>query len=236
MRRILLLAAAVVLVASARDAGAQGLGSPLNWEQALADMHGRASEWANDYGDLVDDAMGGMAGAHEAASSAADTASTMMDGHDAMTDLDRELDGALDQPEPGAPPVPASCVGREGCGDCFSRAYEQLARSRILLARARSLYDATHRFANAAQAVGDNLAPSTREAAFVWEMQKPRIAASLGQFDAAYDRKIADMLAALRRALEAIGECEARFYNNPDWYRRFGFIYYEFLKSRYQRS
>lgn len=236
MKRVILCGAVIAFVAAAGEARAQGSASPMPWEQGLADLHDRASGWADDMGGLVDDAMGGMAGAHEAATSAADAAATAMEGHDAMTDLDRELDGALDQPEPGTPPVPASCVGREGCEECFGRVYEQLARSRILLARARSLFDATHRFANAAQAVGDNLAPSTREAAFVWEMQKPRIAASLGNFNAAYDRKIADMLAALRRTLQEIGECEERFYNNPDWYTRFGFIYYEFMKSRYQRS
>ena len=236
--RALSLAFAAVLLCASSALG-QGYGQPTPWEQALGDLRSQAEDWANDVGrnaaEGVEHAMGGAAQAHQQVSEGMETASTMMEGHNALSDLDRQLDGALDQPEPGTPPVPASCVGREGCAECYAGVYERLARSRLLLARARALFDATHRFANAAQAVGDNLAPSTREAAFVWEMQKPRIAASLGQFDAAYDRKIADMLAALRRTLQDISECEGRFYNNPDWYQRFGFVYHEFLKSRYER-
>lgn len=168
--------------------------------------------------------------------SANGTADAAGNTFDTMNDLDREVDAAASGVEAGAPPVPASCLGREGCEECYQRPYEQLARSRILLARARALHAATHRFAKAAQAFGDGVAPSTREAAIVWHYQKPKIAASLAQLDATYDRKIADMLAVLKRTLEEIAACEARFYQNPDWYQRYGFMYFEFMQARYQRD
>lgn len=226
----------VLILWAAATASAQGSGSPHPWEEAAAEVGSRAESAANDVGGAVDEAMGPLGRAHEIASNLADGVQTAREGYDALSDLDRQLDRALDQPDVDAPPVPASCLTREGCEACYSQAYLQLARSRVLLLRARALFDATHRFASAAQAVGDTLAPSTREAAFVWQMQKPRIAASLGAFDSTFDRKINDMLAVVRRALQDISECEARHYNNPDWYARYGFVYFEFLQSRHRRS
>jgi len=238
-RRVVAALAVVLSAVTAADASAQGYGGPMPFESALGDLAGRAADWGGSVADTastgVRDAMGAPAEAHRQVSEGREAAETAAEGASALSDLDRELDHALDQPEPGTPPVPSSCVGREGCAECFGRTYLQLARSRVLLARARALYDATHRFSTAAQAVGNSLAPSTREAAFVWEFQKPRIAESLKAFDQTYDRKIADMLAALRRNLQEIGECEAQFYNNPDWYQRYAFIYFEFMKSRYER-
>jgi len=189
------------------------------WTDAVDGLRNTAGDWAHDYG-----VTGG-----------ASTVAGAVDAHGALGDVDRAVESALDDPGGSPPPVPASCLTRDGCEECFERPYEQLGRSRVLLARARAVFDATHRFATAATALGDNLAPSTREAALVWQFQKPKIAASLTQFDATYDRKIADMLAVLRRTLEEIGQCEARFYNNADWYARFGFIYFEFMQSRYRR-
>lgn len=159
-----------------------------------------------------------------------------VDADQALSDLDRQLDQALGDPDTAPPPLPGSCLEREGCAECMERPTEQLARSRVLLARARALWEATHKYAVSAQALGDNLAPSTREAAFIWQAQKPKIAASLAQLDAAYDRKIAAMLAPFKAALQEIDGCERRFYNNPDWFARFGFIYYEFMESRYKRQ
>jgi hypothetical protein len=210
--------------------------NPMAWEQAMSDLRSSMQDWAENYGSLVDEAMGPLSGAHALATQMTDAVQTVFEGYDALSDLDRELDGAMDEPEANAPPVPVSCLGREGCEACFGSAYLQLARSRLLLLRARAIFDATHRFATAAQALGDNLAPSTREAAFVWQMQKPRIAESLGAFDQSFDRKIADMLAVVRRTLQELGECEGRYYSNPDWYQRYGFVYFEFLQSRYTRG
>jgi len=231
-RRVVFALAFVIAAPTASFAQA----NPMAWEQAMSDLRSSMQEWAENYGGLVDEAMGPLGGAHALATQMTDAVQTVFEGYGALSDLDRQLDGALGEPEANAPPVPVSCLGREGCQACFGSAYLQLARSRVLLLRARAIFDATHRFATAAQALGDNLAPSTREAAFVWQMQKPRIAASLGAFDQSFDRKIADMLAVVRRTLQELSECEGRYYNNPDWYQRYGFVYFEFLQARYTRG
>ncbi len=218
-------------------AGALLLCPGLAEAQGRASLGSHAASALRGYADDVQSVRGDLDGAGDAASTAAGRVEGAMEGHNALADLDRQLDGALDDPEPDVPPVPAGCLARgAACEECYGRAYEQLARSRLLLLRARALFDATHRFASAAQAHGDNVAPSTREAAIVWEMQKPRIRASLAQFDATYDRKIADMLAVVQQTLRDIALCEKLYYETQDWYERFGFIYFEFLQARYQRG
>ena len=44
------------------------------------------------------------------------------------------------------------------------------------------------------------------------------------------------MLAVLRQALQEVSDCEARFYRNPDWYTRFGFMYFEFMQAHDKRG
>lgn len=184
----------------------------------------------------VGEVRGALGDAADAGQQVGNAVETAMESHDALGDLDRQLDDALDDPEPDVPPVPSSCIDRPACEECFFRAYEQLARSRVLLLRAQALFTATHRFATSSQAHGDNLAPMSKEAALYWMAQKQRIAVSLTQFDAVYDKKIEAMLAVVERTLRELGVCEKNFYDTLDWYQRYGFIYFEFLQSRYRRS
>jgi hypothetical protein len=44
------------------------------------------------------------------------------------------------------------------------------------------------------------------------------------------------MLPNLRGALDALGKCEEKYFNEPDWYDRYGFMYYTFMADRYKRS
>ncbi len=166
---------------------------------------------------------------------AADIVGGAADASDALGDLDREIDNAMSQPEPGNPTIPVSCQGSDDCAECYERAYTQLARQRILLARLQSLYVATHRFAETSQTLGDSIAGLHPQAGVGWGPQKLRISSSLANFDAAYDRKREAMLGVLKDALIAIGECEARHFNNRDWFTRYGFMYLEFMSTRYSR-
>ena len=44
------------------------------------------------------------------------------------------------------------------------------------------------------------------------------------------------MMGTLRRALQEVADCEARYFDVQDWYSRYGFIYYTFMEDRYRRS
>jgi hypothetical protein len=54
-------------------------------------------------------------------------------------------------------------------------------------------------------------------------------------FKQTYDNKYRDLMGSLQRALMAIDGCE-RQYGMTDWYQRFGFIYFEFMKDKYKRT
>lgn len=211
---------------------AQGTAQPTDFENSVADV----ADYARSVSDRYENDVATARSAIETGQSVSDTVDAGTEAHDALSDLDRELDAATGEPRGNAPPIPASCVRRDGCEECYSEAYERLGRARVLLARAQTLYKATHRFAASSVALGDNLAPSTREAALVWQAQKPGIERSLATFDQAYDRKIEAMLGNLKEVLLMISECEERHYNNPDWFTRYGFMYLEFMKTRYERN
>lgn len=225
--RCLLLLAIVPL-----SSWAQGTAQPTAFENAVAGVANYGREVSDRYEADVAQARSAV----EAGQGAADAYGAGAEAYNALNDLDRQLDDAMAEPRGNAPPIPASCVRREGCEDCYSEAYERLGRARVLLARAQTIYKATHRFAAASVALGDNLAPSTREAALVWQAQKPAIERSLATFDQAYDRKIEAMLGNLKEVLQMISRCEAQYYNNPDWYTRYGFMYLEFMAARYTRN
>jgi len=37
----------------------------------------------------------------------------------------------------------------------------------------------------------------------------------------------------MRRALDMVAACERDNFHYPDWYSRFGFIYYDFVRNAY---
>ena len=51
----------------------------------------------------------------------------------------------------------------------------------------------------------------------------------------AYDSKYIDLLEDLQASLVDLNECEAQ-YGIPDWYDRFGYLYYDFIKFHYARA
>ena len=51
-----------------------------------------------------------------------------------------------------------------------------------------------------------------------------------------YDDKYEELMEKLKAALEAIARCEETVYEEKDWYQRYGFVYYEFMAARYQRT
>ena len=49
------------------------------------------------------------------------------------------------------------------------------------------------------------------------------------------NQKHQQLMAAIEKDLKDIGQCEVRF-GEPDWYQKFGFIYYESLYAAYKPS
>jgi len=137
----------------------------------------------------------------------------------------------------GAPPVPSGCAENEStCGQCYKDAYHELGHARLKLETLRCIYQATKRFADKSIAFGDSASGVHALVGLEWQTQKKKIEESVDQLNNSYDRKLAEFLPMLKDSLEHVGRCEQQFMNEPDWYTRFGFIYFTFMNDRYKRT
>lgn len=73
-------------------------------------------------------------------------------------------------------------------------------------------------------------------AGLAWQNQRKVIEAQQKRLDDAYDNKRPELMDALRESLEGIAQCEEQYFQNPDWYNRFAFMYYQFIDQKYQRQ
>ena len=141
-------------------------------------------------------------------------------------------------PDFGASPgamMPSTCGTDGGCNDCYRDAVGELNFIRRQLGRLSCIYANTVRFNEAAKSFGDNVSGVHAINGLAWQRAKAEIEAGLASFKQTYDRKYTDMMGALERALQNIGRCESQ-YGLPDWYQRFGFMYFEFMKDKYKRD
>jgi hypothetical protein len=138
----------------------------------------------------------------------------------------------------GAPQIPSSCMesGDEACQQCFGEAYDKLNFVRATLERLRAIYQSTKANTNRSISFGDSVAPSTGIAAIEWNKQKNDILAAMESLKRTYREKHTGLMGTLRDALNKVAECEMKIFNEPNWYDRYGFIYYTFMHDRYQLS
>jgi hypothetical protein len=135
----------------------------------------------------------------------------------------------------GAPPLPSNCAEGSACGQCFADGRRQLDGMRLNLERLRCTYTAYKRYVDAAVSFGDSTSGIHAVTGLAWQTERAGIMKEFQRLQSTYDNKYQAMLPNLQAALQKIGQCEAQFYNNPDWYSRFGFIYYTFMADRYKR-
>lgn len=145
---------------------------------------------------------------------------------------DREFDPA--NPGEGAPRLPVSCKG-DDCKRCYGEAQLALHRAVFTLNRLRILYLRTKNFVDKAIAFGNSASGFHAVTGLAWQNEKRNIEASMEGMNQAFDRKKPELMTGLKAALEQISACEAQHYGNPDWYNRFGFIYYQFMDTRISR-
>ena len=56
------------------------------------------------------------------------------------------------------------------------------------------------------------------------------------EFYAEYDKNYTELMKRLNDALIAIGDCERTYFDDEDWYNRYGMPYYLFMRDRYLRK
>ena len=130
--------------------------------------------------------------------------------------------------------MPTSCTSGE-CRECYTRAVNELTFVRRQLGRLSCIYQNTKTFNNSAIAFGDNASGIHAVTGLAWQNARAEIVTEFKHFQGTYDNKYQDLVGALENALKGVDACE-RQYGQPDWYQRFGFMYFEFLKDKYKRT
>lgn len=166
----------------------------------------------------------------------ADLARKAKDMHDKANALDPgDGNGRPDYNPPGMPEVPVSCQDNEDCWHCYTDANEKIKSLRESFEKLRLLYKETDDYTKASMAFGDGVSGSTGVAALEWNVQRERIKTSFKGFEVAYRGKYAKLLEQLQAALQEVAQCEKQYFDEDDWYARFGFMLHSFIALHYQK-
>ena len=137
-------------------------------------------------------------------------------------------------PSPGTPRIPTFCETSE-CGSCFSGARQNLAKTRYTFEKLKTIYVCTKNFTDKAIAFGDNVSGVHGVSGLAWQSERVKIEKSVKDLQKAYDNKYVQLLEDFQNALVELNNCEAE-HGIPDWYDRFGYLYYDFVKFHYTRQ
>ncbi len=170
------------------------------------------------------------------------------EGWDAYQALDSCM--SIESP-PNMPLVPSFCPVANGledsdggsyimnsgqdCSQCFTDSRMAFNKARLDLEKLRVIYSCTKKMSNAAIAAGDSMSGIHGYSGVIWQGQRHEISRSVEKMEKAYDQKYPELMKNLQNAMVDMAICEAQ-YGTPDWYDRFGFIYFEFMRDAYKRK
>lgn len=157
---------------------------------------------------------------------------TMLGHYDHLSPSDSQYQPDLD--ERSLPDIPSVCAATPACQACFSKAHEKFIGDRLLLEELRIIYSSTKDFSKAALSFGDSASGVHGVSGLAWQSERRKIEKSLKNMDDAYDRKFEELIDRSHESLMAIARCEDE-YGIKDWYNHFGFMYFDFLKTKYKR-
>lgn len=177
--------------------------------------------------ETISEGIGHLNTALDIANSARDLyqASLALDNNECVPDLSVDA----------AHTMPTSCQENGNCQSCYTHAYHELTFIRRQLARLRCIYMNTRRFNESAIAFGDNTSGIHAVTGLSWQSARAGIVEEYDHFKHTYDDKYLGMMNTLQQSLMDISHCEGQ-YGQPDWYQRFGFIYFEMMKEKYKRT
>jgi hypothetical protein len=139
---------------------------------------------------------------------------------------------------PGMPLLPSRCAKSPECGDCFRKANKDLMEARSLLEEQYVIYKQAEAHAGRIIELGDAAAGLSPYAKLLWDYEKhgPNIAKLQQEFYGKYDANLEKLLHNLNEALVEQGACERNAFGDQDWYNRYGWLYYNFMRDRYTRK
>ena len=127
------------------------------------------------------------------------------------------------------------CMNAETCSECYYQARTEFNNVRYTLEELATIYSCTKKFTDAALAFGDNASGIHGVIGLAWQNERRGIEKSISDLEKAYDAKYSELMKRLAEAMQQLNICEAK-YGVEDWYDRFGFIYFEFMKDKYKRG
>jgi hypothetical protein len=133
------------------------------------------------------------------------------------------------------PRVPMFCEDDASCASCYSDARSEFNAVRGTFEQLRVIYQCSMDDINSAIAFGDSASGVHGVSGLAWQAQRARITNSVDGLKNAYDNKYDELRGRLHGSMVEIASCEAQ-YGEPDWYDRFGYVYFEFLADKYKRS
>jgi hypothetical protein len=139
---------------------------------------------------------------------------------------------------PGMPLLPSRCAKDPECGPCFKKANKDLMEARSLLETQYVIYKQTELATGRIIELGDAAAGMSSIAKFVWDQEKhgTTVTAAQEKFYGQYDSNLEKLLRNVNDALIAQAGCERNAFGDQDWYNRYGWLYYSFLRDRYTRK
>jgi hypothetical protein len=236
--------AILVVMLAAQRSSADGVG----------DLTGSMQDWnSGDFGaqssaaqNFLTEGYGYWQGASTAAGAATTALQIMQQFNEmnqALSDLDRELRARM-QDDHSGPMVPSSCGPGTGpqmaavnhapsCSECFDRAYREVTFTRNTLERLRTIYARTMAYIKRAESLGDTTSGAMGIAGLSWQYAKANVETEKANMIRVSKEKYEGLVANMRRALDMVAQCENEHFHNPDWYSRFGFMYFQFVKDAY---
>jgi hypothetical protein len=136
----------------------------------------------------------------------------------------------------GETEIPSGCAeANSTCAQCVRQAEENIQFNRRYLHIAWSISHSTLDYANKRIAFGDTVSGIHGAMALSWQLAgKPQIEEAMASLRKTYAKKYRDYTTNIERSLQTMADCEAENYSIRDLYQRFGFLYLEFVKSRYE--
>ena len=172
-------------------------------------------------------------------------AAAILELFEALTPKDEELEPKYD----GMPGIPTACVNAapkgtaigdvdwEGpCGDCFAQAHDSVANTlmrfeklRRMNAQTQDIYDKSLAFGDAMSGVGGF------RSAVGWQKIRQGITEQMKKYYGVYDDKVEELSADLVSSMKTVAACEEKYFNNPSWYDRYGFMFVKPVVDRHRR-
>lgn len=137
-------------------------------------------------------------------------------------------------PPPSMPRIPSFCE-TDDCEQCFVDARQRFNENRYSFERLKTIYSCTKNYTDRMIAFGDDVSSYHGVSGLAWQSQKIGVLQSIEGLKKAYDEKFVELIQSQQEILMELNECEAA-HGIPDWYDRFGYLYFEFTKMNYARN